>query len=432
LTQSFRNIKGTFDVLPHAAEADGTYIPSSAAWRFVESRIHEIMSRYSAREIRTPMLEPTELVARGVGELTDIVSKEMFSFKRGDTSYVLRPEITAPVMRAYLQHHLGQAGGTQRLYYVGPCFRAERPQKGRYRQFHQFGLEIIGTDAPAADAETIAAMVDLYRSLGIVDTRLRINTLGDENSRPRYREALREYFEPYAAELTETSQERLRSNPLRILDSKVPAEQGLLDDAPRLTDFVDDQSKAHFESVLSMISDVGIDYEVDPRLVRGLDYYTRTAFELESEALGAQNALAGGGRYDLLATEIGSKVAVPAVGFAAGIERLFLAMLAAGVPLPEGSGPAVFIVALGDAAVGTAFRLARTLRQDGVEVAYDLLGRSMKAQMREANRSGARYAVIIGKDEIERGVVSLKDLGTGEQEGIQLAHLATMLQNKTR
>jgi histidyl-tRNA synthetase len=421
LSRTFRNIKGTFDVLPDASDSDGTHVPATATWRYVEDVIHDAMAKYGAREIRTPMLEPTELVARGVGQLTDIVSKEMFAFQRGDKNYVLRPEITAPVMRAYLQHHLDQSGGVQRLYYIGPCFRAERPQKGRYRQFHQFGLEVIGSDSPVADAETIAAMLDVYAALGITDTQLRINTLGDESSRPRYSDALRDYFEPYQTELSDTSRERLRSNPLRILDTKVPAERKLLHDAPRLIDFVDEESTEHFGAVQSLLTDIGLKYEVDHFLVRGLDYYTRTAFELESPALGAQSALAGGGRYDLLAREIGSPGPVPAVGFAAGLERLFLAMNSAGVESAGAEGPDVFIVAIGDDAVNKTFQLARSIRQSGSDVTFDLLGRSMKAQMREANRTGARFAAILGKDELDRGVVSIKDLTTGDQKDIELS-----------
>ncbi len=429
MSQPFRNIKGTFDILPSAAEADGTHVPSTSAWRHVERHIHSVMAAYGAHEIRTPIIEPTELVARGIGELTDIVSKEMFSFVRGDTSYVLRPEITAPVMRAYLQHHLDQSGGAQRLYYLGPCFRAERPQKGRYRQFHQFGLEVIGSDSPMADVETILAMVDVYTSLGISDMHLRINTLGDEGSRPRYRQALQDYFEPYADTLSDTSRDRLRSNPLRILDTKNPSERELLHDAPRLLDFVDDDSRDHFEAVRQLLDEAGVSYQVDPFLVRGLDYYTRTAFELECSSLGAQNALAGGGRYDLLAREIGSKSPVPAVGFAAGFERLFLALASEGVELPGPSGPDFFVVAIGEDASRTGLQVARSIRRAGASVTFDLLGRSMKAQMREANRSGARLAAILGKDEVARKVVTIKDLRTGDQREIEVDRLAPYVEH---
>ncbi len=227
--KAFRNITGTFDILPEAHTADGSFVASSAAWQFVEATIREVMARFDAQEIRTPILEPTELIARGVGEATDIVTKEMFAFERGNTRYVLRPEVTAPVMRAYLQHHLDQRGGVQKLYYIGPCFRAERPQRGRYRQFHQFGAEVIGTEDPRADAELIAMMEAVYRAFGLREMTLRINTLGDAGSRARFREALQGYFEPHAGVLTETSRRRLAQNPLRILDTKEEKERRLLE-----------------------------------------------------------------------------------------------------------------------------------------------------------------------------------------------------------
>lgn len=411
----YQNIKGTFDILPDPSSADGTQVAGSAAWRFVESTIRDVFQRFNFEEIRTPIFEETDLIARGVGQLTDIVSKEMFAFERGDTRYVLRPEITAPVMRAYLQHHLDQRGGVQKLFYIGPCFRAERPQKGRYRQFHQFGCEVIGSEDARADAETIAVMMAVYRAFGIAEYRLRLNSLGDAESRPRYREALRAYLEPYADQLSETSRRRLEANPLRILDTKDERERRLLDDAPRLVDFIDDASRAHYEEVKGLLSDLGVAYEEDPFLVRGLDYYTRTAFELESPNLGAQSALAGGGRYDLLAVEIGAKQPVPAVGFAAGMERLFLALDAQGVELPASPRPDAFFVALGDEALRWSFVQAQRLREAGLHVAFDLRGRSMKAQMREANRQGARYTVIVGKDELVAERAQVKDMETGEQ-----------------
>ena len=427
LSVQFQNIKGTFDILPDASDSEGTSVPSSSTWKRVEDAIREVMARYDFREIRTPILEPTELIARGVGQLTDIVSKEMFSFERGSTSYVLRPEITAPVMRAYLQHHMDQVGGAQRLYYLGPCFRAERPQKGRYRQFHQFGAEVIGTGLPVADAEVIVLMMDVYAALGITDTELRINTLGDEESRPRYREALVDYFKPYVGELSETSRNRLESNPLRILDTKVPREMELLSEAPRLVDFVDSESLQHYEAVKGLLADAEIGYVEDPMLVRGLDYYARTAFELESPHLGAQSALAGGGRYDLLAVELGSRSPVPAVGFAAGMERLFLALEAAGAMPDGGTGPEVFVVALGEAAMRRSFLLVRDLRSAGVNVAYDLLGRSLKAQMREANRINARWAVIIGEKELNEDSAAVKNMETGEQTAVEIGNIVRFL-----
>jgi histidyl-tRNA synthetase len=423
VSNSFRNIKGTFDVLPFDSDGSGSHVPGTAAWQFVEATIRVVMSRFSMEEIRTPILEPTELIARGVGELTDIVSKEMFAFQREDTHYVLRPEITAPVMRAYLQHHLDQRGGAQRLYYIGPCFRAEQPQKGRYRQFHQFGCEVIGTPDARADAEVIACMMAVYEAFGMENMTLRINSLGDENSRPRYKEALQAYFAPHAASLSETSRERLANNPLRILDTKDQNERRLLAEAPVLLDYIDAESRAHYEAVKGLLQDLGIRFVEDPYLVRGLDYYTRTAFELESGDLGAQSALVGGGRYDLLAQEIGSKQPVPGVGFAAGMERLFLALTEQGADLPQAPRPDVFLVALDDASARWAFSEAQALRRSGLCVSFDLKGRSLKAQMREANRRNARYAVIVGTNELAAQQAQVKDLSEGDQVEVAFTEL---------
>lgn len=432
MSKTFQNIKGTFDILPDSSSSDGATIAGSAAWQHVEGSIREVMARFNVEEIRTPIFEETELIARGVGQLTDIVSKEMFAFERGDTHYVLRPEITAPVMRAYLQHHLDQRGGVQKLYYIGPCFRAERPQKGRYRQFHQFGCEVIGADDARADAEVISMMMAVYEALGLSGMELRINTLGDAESRPRYKEALKAYLEPHRADLSDTSRKRLDTNPLRILDTKDEKERALLTDAPRLIDFIDAESRRHYDEVKSLLDDIGVAYDEDHFLVRGLDYYTRTAFELESRDLGAQSALAGGGRYDLLSQEIGSKHPIPAVGFAAGMERLFLALDAQDVKLPGVPQPDLFLVALGDEAAGWAFRRAQELRREGLHVGLDLKGRSMKAQMREANRQNAPFALIIGKDELDSGVVQMKEMATGEQTEIPFDDIAEYVRGRRR
>ena len=416
----FRNVKGTFDILPEATSADGATIAPIAAWQHVEMTIHEVMSRFNFEEIRTPILEEMELIARGVGEMTDIVTKEMFAVDRGDDHYVLRPELTAPVMRSYLQHRLDQRGGVQKLYYIGPCFRAERPQKGRYRQFHQFGAEVIGAVDARADVEVIAVMMAVYEALGVRRMELRVNTLGDPAGRSEYREALKAFLEPFRDRLSDTSRKRLETNPLRILDTKDQKERELLENAPLLIDFVDPEGLDHYREVKSLLGDLGISFREDPFLVRGLDYYTRTAFELESPDLGAQSALSGGGRYDLLSQEIGSGEAVPAVGFAAGMERLFLALDAHEVRLPGRQKPDIFMVALGDEAIRWTYREAHRLRQAGLHVALDLKGRSMKAQMREANRQNARYTLIAGENELRDGVVQLKDMVTGSQE--QLSH----------
>ena len=431
VSTSFQNIKGTFDILPDAYTDDGgTRVAASAEWRHVEATVRDVMRRHNFEEIRTPILEPTELVARGVGESTDIVQKEMFAFERKDTQYVLRPEITAPVVRSFLQHHLDQRGGVQKLFYLGPCFRAEKPQKGRYRQFHQFGIEILGADEARADAETIAVLMAICEALGLSDLDLRLNTLGTPDRRAEYVEALRGYLEPYADELSDTSRRRLERNPLRILDTKVEHEQKLLRDAPQLIDFVGDESLAHYDEVKGLLDDLGLEYEEDPHLVRGLDYYTETTFELEHPGLGAQSALAGGGRYDRLAEVLGSDAPVPAVGFAAGIERVFLALDAADVDRPGTPTPDVFIAALGEEAEQWVFRTSQELRAAGLHVAHDLKGRSLKAQMKEANRQNAPYALIIGGNELEAEAATVKEMQSGEQQEVPFADLPEYLASR--
>jgi len=431
VSTSFQNIRGTFDILPDAYSAGGgTRIASSAEWRHVEETVRDVMRRHNFEEIRTPVLEPADLVARGVGESTDIVQKEMFAFERRDTQYVLRPEITAPVVRSFLQHHLDQRGGVQKLFYVGPCFRAEKPQKGRYRQFHQFGIEILGADEARADAETIAVLMAICEALGLPDLHLRLNTLGTPERREEYVAALQDYLAPYADELSETSRRRLDRNPLRILDTKVEHEQKILEDAPQLIDFVNEEGLAHYDAVKGLLADLGIEYDEDPHLVRGLDYYTETTFELESPGLGAQSALAGGGRYDRLAEVLGSDEPVPAVGFAAGMERIFLALDAAEVDRPESPEPDVFIAALGEEAERWVFRTAQALRDAGLHVAHDLMGRSLKAQMKEANRQNAPYVIIIGGNELEAEAATVKEMESGEQESVSFAMLTDVLKQK--
>jgi histidyl-tRNA synthetase len=428
----FQSVRGTFDVLPdpqgdRADPSGGQFVPGSAAWRHAEGVVREVLARFGFEEIRTPVLEPLALIARGVGATTDIVQKEMFVVEREGEDYVLRPEVTAPVMRAYLEHRLDQRGGTQRLYYVGPCFRAERPQKGRFRQFHQFGIELLGSDAPAADAEAIAALRAVYDAFGVTGTRLRLNALGGAEARAAYRDALNNYFEPHRARLSETSRQRLETNPLRILDTKEETERALLADAPRLGAYLTDADRAHFEAVQALLGDLGVPFDVDPLLVRGLDYYTGVVFELESDALGAQSALAAGGRYDGLAEAVGGKQPVPAVGWAAGFERLFLALQATGYAFPEAPRPDAYLVALGEEAQRWAFAEAQRLRAAGLAVAFDLQGRSMKAQMKEADRSRARCAVIVGSNELAAGAAAVRALDTSAQREVRFEELAEAL-----
>jgi histidyl-tRNA synthetase len=383
-------------------------------WQFLENLIREEAEKFNFEEIRTPIMEQTELIVRGLGQLTDIVSKEIFSFSRGDDNYVLRPELTAPVVRAYVEHHLGQRGGSQKLYYIGPMFRAERPQKGRQRQFHQFGVEVLGSSDPVADVEVITFMIHIYHKIGIKNTTLKLNSIGDPQSREAYKEALREYLKPNLEKLSEVSQTRYEKNPLRILDSKEEEDQPFIESAPVITDFLNEESKTHYAQVKEYLTDLGIQYEEDPYLVRGMDYYTQTAFELISPDLGAQDALAGGGRYDLLVEEVGGQP-TPAVGFAAGMERLFIACEELGIELGTEKSVDVYIVTLGDAARRWGLARLPDLRKKGISATMDYMGRSMKAQMKDANRENAKFALIVGENELNEGKFTFRNMKESEE-----------------
>lgn len=405
--KNFTTHHGMTDLLPGEIEH----------WQALETIVRETAGRYHFREIRTPILEQTELIARGIGQLTDIVSKEMFAFERGDDKYVLRPEGTAPVARAYVQHHLDQQGGAQRLYYIGPFFRAERPQKGRQRQFHQFGAELIGASGAVADVEIIAFMMDIYKQVGITNTRLKLNTVGDPETRGTYRKALYDYYQPLAGRLSEVSRKRLETNPMRILDSKEEEDLELREHAPRITDYLSTQSKQHFDSVKNLLDRMKIPYEQDPYLVRGLDYYTETAFELISPDLGSQDALGGGGRYDLLIEEVGG-LPTPAVGFASGIERLMIACEALEITLAETGRLDVYFVTRGDQASRWALETMPGLRAMGLVCTMDFAGKSIKAQMKDANRQQARFAVIVGEQELADNCVTLRDMVNSKETSI--------------
>jgi histidyl-tRNA synthetase len=412
----FTTHHGMVDILPEDA----------AKWQFIEQIIRNTARKFHFSEIRTPVMEQTGLIARGVGELTDIVSKEMFAFNRGEDQYVLRPEGTAPVARAYVEHRLDQRGGVQKLFYIGPMFRAERPQKGRQRQFHQFGAELIGSALPVADAEIIAFMIDIYNQIGIKNVTLKINSVGDPESRKTYKEALIAYFSPFSKILSEISQTRLKTNPMRILDSKESEDQEFIDKAPLISDYLNEESRTHFDQVMKYLDDLGIAYVVSPRLVRGLDYYTKTAFELVSPDLGSQDALGGGGRYDLLIEEIGGP-ATPAVGFASGIERLMIACDALGIELSHAPGLDVYIVTRGEQAINWAISKLPELRNAGLSASMDYAGRSIKAQMKEANRESAKFAIIVGDTELESGNFTLRDMGKSEENSLPYDEIKSLL-----
>jgi histidyl-tRNA synthetase len=408
-----RAVKGTRDLLP----------PATAVWNHVEAVAREVFRSYNYHEIRTPILEETQLFARGVGEETDIVTKEMYTFEdRDGSSLTLRPEATASVMRAYIEHRLDQRPGVQKLYYIGPMFRRERPQKGRYRQFFQIGAEAIGSESPVVDAEVIEMVVDLFKRVGLENFTLLVNSVGDANCRPLYVERLRQELASVAPSLCEDCQRRAVTNPLRVLDCKVPQDQPIIDKLPSILDYLCEVCRPHFETVRQLLSDRGIPFKVDPRLVRGLDYYMRTTFEVVHGALGAQNSVLGGGRYDGLAEALGSKVPAPGIGFSIGEDRLIMTV--------EDSVNAppldLFIAALGEPAVRQAGQLAREIRQSGssVELAPD---GKLKRSMELANKLGARYTLIVGDNEIAAGRYALKNMASGEQEQVAREEIARRL-----
>lgn len=398
-------------------------------WQYIEELIRQEAELFNLEEIRTPIMEQTELIVRGLGQLTDIVSKEIFSFSRGDDNYVLRPELTAPVVRAYVEHHLEQRGGSQKLFYIGPMFRAERPQKGRQRQFHQFGVEVLGTDDPVADAEVIAFMVHIYKKIGITNTSLKLNSIGDPDSRKTYIKALKEHLKPNYDKLSDVSQKRFENNPLRILDSKEEEDQPFIKSAPVITDFLSEDSQNHYSKVKEYLTDLNIPFEENPYLVRGLDYYTKTAFELISPDLGSQDALAGGGRYDLLVEEIGGQP-TPAVGFAAGMERLFIACKELGIQLGDEKSVDAYIVTLGEEARKWGLLQLPNLREAGISATMDYKGRSMKAQMKDANRENARFAIIVGDHELEAKTFTFRDMKNSEEESLSLKDVLERLKSR--
>jgi histidyl-tRNA synthetase len=400
--------RGTQDIIP----------PMSARWQELESRIHALAHRYGYAEIRTPIFEATDLFIRSVGETTDIVEKEMYSFQdKGERWMTLRPEWTAPVVRAALQHKLF-GSGPQRLYYIGPIFRYERPQAGRYRQSHQFGIECTGFAGPEADVEVMALAMHLFRSYGISVT-LQLNSIGDDVCRPRYREALLEHFRPHMANLSEDSQRRLERNPLRLLDSKAPEDQPFVQTAPSFEQYLCEACRAHFEGVKRYLDHIAVPYVVNPRIVRGLDYYTRTVFEFISDALGAQSTVCAGGRYDELIESLGG-ASTPAVGFALGLERLLMTIEAA-QPQGELDRNGIQIVALGDQAREVLVTLSALLRYSmPVPIFMDYENRKLIAQLKIADRNNARYALIVGTDELAHGAAILRDLAQRSDRKIPL------------
>ncbi|ANB56097.1 histidine--tRNA ligase [Anoxybacillus sp. B7M1] len=410
---SFQIPRGTQDILPGEAEK----------WQYIEQMARDICRRYNYQEIRTPIFEHTELFLRSVGDTTDIVQKEMYTFEdRGGRSITLRPEGTAAVVRSFVENKMyGNPNQPVKLYYMGPMFRYERPQAGRFRQFVQFGVEALGSSDPAIDAEVIALAMELYHSLGLKKLKLVMNSLGDAPSRKAHRQALIDHFKGRISEFCEDCQSRLEKNPMRILDCKKDRDHELMETAPSILDYLNDESRLYFEKVQLYLTKLGIAFEVDPRLVRGLDYYNHTAFEIMSEAegFGAITTLCGGGRYNGLVQEIGGPE-TPGIGFALSIERLLAALAAEGITLPVAQGIDCFIVALGEKAKDESVILVNKLRQSGMKAERDYQDRKVKAQLKAADRLESAYVAILGDDELEKQVIAIKNMATGEQTEVSL------------
>ncbi len=406
--------RGTKDILPEQV----------GNWLWLENKIRELCAVYGYEEIRTPTFEHTELFQRGIGEGTDVVDKEMYTFKdRGDRSITLRPENTASVVRAYLQNKLYANAGLTKLFYIGSMFRYDRPQAGRLREFHQFGVEALGEKNPAVDAEIILLAWDFLKSLGLDDLKLKINTVGCPACRPIFKKKLTEYFTEEIDELCGDCRRRLEKNPLRILDCKVDGAKEVMEDAPKIETCLCDDCREHFNSLKKFLTAAGVDFEIDNRLVRGLDYYTKTAFEIQYAPLGAQSAMAGGGRYDGLIKEIGGDD-TPGIGFAAGLERILLALELQKLLPEQNKKIAAFVVSGGAAAEIYSFKLLTELRRKNISAAMDFGKKSMKAQMKAAAKSGAKFALIVGEDEVANSTVTVKNLETAAQVTVPLAEVS--------
>lgn len=414
LTQAPR---GTKDILP---ERIGT-------WRYVEEKIRELCARYGFSEIRTPTFEHTELFQRGIGDTTDVVEKEMYTFTdRGGRSLTLRPENTASAVRAYLENKLYADAPVTKLFYIGSMFRFDRPQKGRFREFHQFGVEVLGEQSPLVDAEIILLAVRFLESLGLTDLVLSLNSVGDAACRTRYRANLQEFFRDKLADMCEDCCARFDRNPMRLLDCKNEKCQALSQGVPEITDCLCDDCQDHFQKVQAYLTAAGISFSLDPRLVRGLDYYTRTAFEIKYAPLGAQSAVAGGGRYDGLVEKIGG-ASTPGIGFAVGLERVMVARQMQNVAAPEEKTADAFLIALGEAAQQVIFPLLIGMRDKGLRVVMDYAGRSLKSQMRTADKVRARFAVILGDTELAENAAVLRNMRSSVQRRIPLSELINTL-----
>jgi len=415
MSGGFQKLPGTQDILPGKVET----------WQFVEEKARDICRRFNFREIRTPIFEATALFQRGVGETTDIVEKEMYSFTdRGDRNLTLRPEGTAGVVRSYVENKLYGEPDVSKLYYIGPMFRYERPQAGRYRQLHQFGVEAIGAVDPALDAEVIALGYTFYTEVGLKGVRVEINSVGNPAVRAAFREKLLAFLEPKREILCKDCQSRIDRNPLRVLDCKV--DQAHFTDAPSILDSLDEECQTHFEKVQQHLKDMNIPIEINHRLVRGLDYYTHTAFEFKAEGIGAIDTIGGGGRYNGLVADIGGPDQ-PGVGLGLGLERTILILEHQKTELPNKHELDVYMIALGEEENREVTKLVYQLRSAGIKAERDYQGRKMKAQMKSADRMQAKYTAILGEDELAKGVITLKEMATGEQQLVELDKLVAVI-----
>lgn len=403
-------VKGTKDVLPSEVYKN----------QYIESTALDVAERFGFREIRTPVFEHTELFQRGVGDTTDVVQKEMYTFDdKGGRSITLRPEGTAGAARSFLENGLCNETLPQKVCYLTSCYRYEKPQSGRLREFHQFGVECFGAESPLADAEIISLANTFFKELGVKELSLEINSIGCPECRAEYHKALRQYFESRKDELCDTCKDRLDRNPMRILDCKSPVCSEIAKDAPVVLDYLCDDCKEHFEKVKSYLNALNIEFTVNPKIVRGLDYYTKTVFEFVSNAIGAQGTVCGGGRYDGLIEELGGQK-TPSLGFGLGIERLMLLMEAQGCEFPKQSVPDLFIVSMGEKATLKAVEIANDMREEGFTCLYDVNGRGLRAQMKYANKLGAKYTVVLGEDEVQSSIAKLKNMESGEETEIAI------------
>ncbi len=411
--------KGMKDVLPSEAYK----------WQYVENRFRKVAKKLGYTEIRTPMVESTELFNRGIGDTSDVVQKEMYTFEIAGRSLSMKPEGTAGVVRSFIENKLYALPQPSKFFYVTPCYRYEKMQKGRQREFHQFGIEVFGAQSALADAEVISFAVHFFERMGIEGLKLHINSIGCPKCRGEYRRLLQDYYRPHLDEMCETCRGRFEKNPMRLLDCKEERCKKFAADAPKMLDHLCDDCRDHFEKLKSYLDASEVKYEVDPGIVRGLDYYTKTAFEIISDNIGAQSTVCGGGRYDDLVETLGGPP-TPGVGFGLGIERLLLVLEEAGVEIPKEPDCDVFVAALGEEAEGEALRQAIKLRFAGFNVINDVMGRGLKAQLKYADRSGARYTVIIGGDELGRGAAAVRDMQSSEQFEVPLDELASRLGKK--